>query len=159
AFSSPVVTGLSSTANLVVGESVTGTGIPAGATISAINSSTQITLSQNATPRRSRHLSVTSPRVTRLSSQTNLLARQAVTGAGIPAGTIMSAINSSTQITLSQSATTSGSSTVTFTSPVVTGLSSTANLLVGEPVTGTGIPAGATISTIDSSTQVTLSQS
>ena len=50
------VTGLTSgggssftTANLSVGESVFGIGIPAGTTISQINSSTQITLSQNAT--------------------------------------------------------------------------------------------------------------
>ena len=158
-FSSPVVTGLSSTANLLVGESVTGTGIPAGTTISAINSSSQITLSANATAGGSSTLSFSSPVVTGLSSTANLLVGESVTGTGIPAGTTISAINSSTQITLSQSATTNGSSTLSFTSPVVTGLSSTANLLVGEPVTGTGIPAGTTISAINSSTQVTLSQS
>jgi len=46
---SPVITGLSSTANLAVGMQVTGSGIPAGATIIAIQSATAITLSANAT--------------------------------------------------------------------------------------------------------------
>lgn len=49
------------------------------------------------------------------------------------------------------------SGTTTTSSAVVTALSSTASLAVGMPVTGTGIPAGATISTVDSATQVTLS--
>lgn len=43
------VTGLSSTSSLLVGMSVTGTGIPAGATIAAITSGTAITLSVAAT--------------------------------------------------------------------------------------------------------------
>jgi hypothetical protein len=43
------VTGLASTAAMQVGQSVSGSGIPAGATIQAINSGTAITLSANAT--------------------------------------------------------------------------------------------------------------
>lgn len=43
------VTGISSTANLVVGMSVTGSGIPANTFISTITSSTAITLTNNAT--------------------------------------------------------------------------------------------------------------
>jgi autotransporter-associated beta strand protein len=46
---SNIITGLSSTADLVTGLTITGTGIPAGATITAINSSSQITISANAT--------------------------------------------------------------------------------------------------------------
>lgn len=46
---SNVITGLSSTAGLVVGQSVTGTGIPAGAVITAINSGTSVTISINPT--------------------------------------------------------------------------------------------------------------
>jgi len=45
---SPVITALGSTAGMVVGGYVTGDGIPAGATIAAINSATQITMSANA---------------------------------------------------------------------------------------------------------------
>ncbi|HEY1684041.1 MAG TPA: autotransporter-associated beta strand repeat-containing protein [Tepidisphaeraceae bacterium] len=44
-----VVTGLSSTAGLVVGQAVSGTGIASGSTIKSIDSSSQITLSANAT--------------------------------------------------------------------------------------------------------------
>lgn len=44
-----VVTGVPSTAGLVVGQTVAGTGIPSGTTIKSIDSSSQITLSANAT--------------------------------------------------------------------------------------------------------------
>lgn len=45
----------------------------------------------------------------------------------------------------------------TDTSAVITDIPSTANLYAGIPVSGTGIPAGATIVTVDSGTQVTIS--
>ena len=45
----------------------------------------------------------------------------------------------------------------TFGSAVVTALSSTADMVAGMPVEGTGIPSGTTILSVDSSTQVTLS--
>ena len=45
----PVITGLTSTANMVVGYFVSGTGIQVGSTITLINSATSITLSANAT--------------------------------------------------------------------------------------------------------------
>ena len=46
--------------------------------------------------------------------------------------------------------------TVTNGSPLITGLSSTAGMLVGMSVVGQVIPAGAKIKTIDSATQVTM---
>lgn len=46
--------------------------------------------------------------------------------------------------------------TLTNTSPVVTGISSTTGLTPGMPVTGTNVGANARILTVDSSTQVTL---
>ena len=46
---SPTVTGISSTANLQAGQSITGTHIPAGTYILSVDSSTQITMSANAT--------------------------------------------------------------------------------------------------------------
>ncbi len=46
---SATVTGIGSTAGLFAGQSITGTGIPYGTTIQAIDSSTSITLSANAT--------------------------------------------------------------------------------------------------------------
>jgi Domain of unknown function (DUF5047) len=49
------------------------------------------------------------------------------------------------------------SGTLTNGSAVVTGLSTTSDLLVGMSVTGVGVPPGTTIASIDSGTQVTLS--
>jgi microcystin-dependent protein len=48
------------------------------------------------------------------------------------------------------------SGSTTSTSPIVTGISSTANLFAGMPVEGTGIPASTTRLTVDSGTQITL---
>lgn len=47
--------------------------------------------------------------------------------------------------------------TTTNGSPVVTGISSTSLLVVGMATSGSGIPAGSTILSVDSGTQVTLS--
>ncbi len=47
--------------------------------------------------------------------------------------------------------------TVTGGSAVVTGLTSTSGLVVGQPVSGTGVLGGAAIASMDSATQVTLS--
>jgi hypothetical protein len=48
--------------------------------------------------------------------------------------------------------------TLTDTSAVVTGLSDTTKLDAGSDIEGVGVPAGTTISTIDSGTQITMSQ-
>ncbi|HLW65732.1 MAG TPA: carboxypeptidase regulatory-like domain-containing protein [Gemmataceae bacterium] len=82
-----------------------------------------------------------------------LLAGQTVTGNGISAGTTIVSVDSATQVTLSSPATATSLSTgtkLTFTmvlsgtltngSNVVTGLSSTSGLFVGQSVIGTGIP-------------------
>ena len=109
--------------------------------------------------------------MTGLPSTLGLYEGEAIVGAGIPAGTSIAAINSTTSITLSQAATTDGSSSLTFVSNdtslaatldgtnVVSDLSSTVGLYDGELVTGAGIPAGTTISRITSASSVTLSQS
>lgn len=46
---------------------------------------------------------------------------------------------------------------ITVNTPTITGLSSTAGLALGQPVSGTNIPAGAYILRIDSASQITLS--
>lgn len=51
-----------------------------------------------------------------------------------------------------------GNGTTTVGSPVVTGISSTSALSPGDTITGTGIPAGATIKSVDSATQITLNE-
>jgi len=52
--------------------------------------------------------------------------------------------------------TTTLTGTTTIGSPIVTGLASTAALLVGQAVIGTGVPVGAKVLTVDSASQVTL---
>ena len=51
----------------------------------------------------------------------------------------------------------SKSGTLTTGSKTITGIASTSNLFVGEKISGTGIPAGATIASIDSATQIKIS--
>ncbi len=201
---SATVTGLSSTAGLAVGQAVTGTGITADTSILSIDSSSQVTLNQNATATGSETLtflpeliitgSLTGGLATvGMTSTTGLAVGQAVVGAGLPAGSTISQINSATTLTgtltsgqftvgvssttglvlgqfvqgtgipaaatISQisSSTTNLTGTLTKNSAVVTGLSSTSALAVGEVVTGTNIPANTTILSVDSTTQVTLS--
>ena len=58
---SAVLSGVSSTSGLAVGDNITGTGIPAGTTIVAINSSTSITLSAAASGSGSTQMTATVP--------------------------------------------------------------------------------------------------
>ncbi|MGA2705665.1 MAG: hypothetical protein ABSH35_31860 [Isosphaeraceae bacterium] len=120
------------------------------------------------------------PTVTGLSSTTGLAAGQAVTGTGIPSGTTILSVSSSTgTIMLSENATVSNSESLTATVPVVqntaiaqpisftgtltsgsasvTGISSTTGLVAGQNISGTGIPSGTMILSVNSSTAITLS--
>ena len=101
---SPVVTNLSTLSGLVVGVGVTGTGIPSGTTISAVNTSTFVgtTLTGSAL-------------VTGIPSTSGLFTGENITGTGIPAGATIASIASSTAITLSVNATATGSPTLTAT--------------------------------------------
>jgi hypothetical protein len=47
--------------------------------------------------------------------------------------------------------------TLTSGSPIVTGLAATSDLTLGQPVSGTGVPGGATVLSIDASNQIHLS--
>ena len=92
------VVGLSNTAGLVGGEAVSGTGIPAGTTISSV-----LTLPFVGT------LTDGSTAVTSITTTTGLVAGEEVIGVGIPSGTTISSINGLTSIILSAPATISGS--------------------------------------------------
>jgi hypothetical protein len=75
---------------------------------------------------------------------------QAIAGAGIPANeTVLSATNGTFDV--------STTGTYTATSPIVTGIPSTAGFQVGMTVDGVGPPIGAVILTVDSSSQITMS--
>ena len=107
-------------------------------------------------------LSLSSITVTAMTSTTNIVAGMSVSGTGIPAGTTVATIASSSSITLSQAATVAGSPTLTFNSnpTIITGMpsGSTANLSGGMTVSGTGIPYGSTILSIISLTSISITQ-
>jgi hypothetical protein len=72
-----------------------------------------------------------------------------ITGTGIPAGSVITAIVPGTSITLNQPATAAG--TVSLTAGGTTGM------VVGMGITGTGIPAGATVASITDANTFVLS--
>lgn len=76
-----------------------------------------------------------------------------VTGSGIPPGTTVTAI--SAQVTLTEAATSTGTSPATVETVILVG--GTATLGAGRPVTGSGVPAGTTVVSIDSSGTIGLS--
>ena len=125
-------------------------------------------------------LATGSATVTGLSTTTGLAAGQPVTGSGIPSGTKILSVNSSAgTLTLSATATSTGSENLTAMDPViqntaiaqpvvvtgtlasgsaaVTGIASTTGLVAGQIISGTGIPSGTTILAVDSQTKITLS--
>lgn len=152
------ITGVSSTAGLQVGQLVTGTNIPANTTISAVGTTAPyvVTMSANASAA-SATISVTgyvttgSNQVTSLSTVTGLLVGQQISGTGVPAGATITAINSNAPFSLTMSANATANSTTSVTGNVVSGsavivnVSSVTGLIVGNGISGTGIPAGATI--------------
>jgi len=108
-----------------------------------------------------------SPVVTGMLSTAGFQVGWIVTGTGIPANTTILSVDSSSQIHLSQNATAGGGQSLSFSvqssgnttksSAIITGIPSTAGLQVGFDVSGPGIPAGATIKSVDSATQIHLS--
>ena len=110
-------------------------------------------------------LTTGSPTVT-FASTTGLYAGETVSGGGIPDGTTILTVDSATSVTLSANATTTGTSDLTvifsFTGVLTYGsavvdVTSTTGLVIGESVTGSGIPGGATIQAINAGTSITLS--
>jgi hypothetical protein len=128
---STAVTNTSTTLGLLVGQSVSGAGIPSGATIVAVASGTGFTLSAAATATATSSLTFgpvgytnatnatcgttnASTAVTNTSTTLGLVIGQTVTGAGIPAGATIAAVAVGTGFTLSIAATATGSVILTF---------------------------------------------
>ena len=115
------------TSAIYAGMQIAGTGIPAGATVSSVASSTSITI--NPTP----------PTITKTG---NVLA----IGPSPVLATVVQLFPSTVTGNW-----TNASKTITSISPNTTGI------VVGMGITGTGIPAGATVASIVSSTSITIS--
>jgi hypothetical protein len=106
-----------------------------------------------------------------VTSSANMAVGMWITGTGLAEGTTVASVPTATSITLSQAVTGSGSTTVTAYraadasttgtrtagSPVLP-VTSSAGMSAGMWITGTGIPAGTTIASVGSATQITLSQ-
>ena len=137
---------------LVIGQPIAAVGIPAGAVITSLSSAA------SATP--AGVVKSGSTIIAGLLSLTGLAQGQPITGTGIPSGATIQSVNGLT-ITLSAAATATNagasltSNSTTFTANTLTGstllssLSSLNGLAVGQAVSGTGIPAGATIAAIN----------
>ena len=113
-------------------------------------------------------LTKNSPVVSNILSTAAFETGWSVTGTSIPANTNILSIDSSTQIHLSQNATSnsvgevlsfgaSSTGNTTSGSAIITGIPSTAGFGVGWDVSGNGIPDGATISSVDSGSQIHIS--
>jgi Ferritin-like domain len=160
---------------LVAGQPITGAGIPTGATITSWGTvyPYSITMSQNATATLTpiTFTGVTtsgSPTLTDVSSVTGLAAGQALTGTGIPANSVISAISSTAPYTITMvSATTGAAANATLT---VTALSTittseimsfptgvTLTCLSPVPITSGGaVLTSPTVSTVSSPAAETL---
>lgn len=140
------VTGLSSTASMKVGMEIEGTGIPGGTTIASITSATSITMSNNATASGSVPITLFYYGYGAAGGSTTFGVPddRGVFERGLDTGA--AALDTLTYAC----ANTSGS-------PTIAGLSSTAGMSVGMALSGTGVPGGATILSIDSATQITIS--
>jgi hypothetical protein len=104
-----------------------------------------------------------------LQSTSSLNPGMEVKGTGIPANTVISSVDSSSQITISQSAPSADNVILTFYLPKITGIttsgskqitgmSGTSSLGTDMIVIGANIPANSHIESIDSKTQITISQ-
>jgi len=176
--SSATTVTVASTAGLVAGMTVTGTGITGSATIVSILDATHYAISQNlgnsTAATNFTHtvaLSSTAPlsmytatsnitsgsTTVTVSSTVGMSVGLAISGTGIPAGATIASITDSTHYVLTAAATaTNASAALTVANKTVT-VASTTGLVAGMSVSGTGIPAGATIVSITDATNYVLS--
>jgi hypothetical protein len=160
---SVTITGVSSVSGIVAGAPISGTGIQPNTTVaSASGTNIVLSLAANATSLTtfSGLLTNGSSNITSVSSTSGLVVGQPITstGAGVQAGTTISAIANATTITMSNPAqattvvtTATPTGTLTNGSATISSVSSFTNVANLEPISGTGIPPGTTITAFSSS--------
>lgn len=162
---SPTITSASSTSGIILGQNIFGTGIPANTTILSATSNS-VTMSANATastPSTAKSTTFTgivtngSTSISLVSSVTGLAVGQLIAGPGIATGATITAINAGTStLTVSPKSTATSSvvptGNITQGSNILTSISGVTGVLVGQPISGTGIPSGATVSAIGTNT-------
>jgi hypothetical protein len=163
---SNTITNLSTINGLVIGQPITAvSGIPAGTTITGVNA-TSLTMSNNASATSPGStllpftgiVTNTSKNITLVSSFTGLTVGQVVGGPGIPAGSTIATLTPATNTIVMNNAATATSTipitaaNVTSGSNIVSGLGSVAGILVGQTISGTGIPGSTTVTIIGTNT-------
>jgi hypothetical protein len=142
---SSVIVTVSSTSGVFLGQTISGTGIPAGAIVISFVANTSITMNVQATANGTVTVTMgASPVITSPSSTANVFVGQTIIGTSIPAGTTVVSFVASTSITMSQVATASESGeTITMgATPFVTGVA-TSTTQTGT-TTGTFTASGTT---------------
>jgi len=160
---------VSTTTGLAIGQVITGTGIPAntvitGVTSNAITISAAATASSTVAP--TGVVTALSPIVGAVSNLAGVLVGQPITGTGIPAGTTIVSVNTVAPYSITMSANATATSLVaaatgitTAGSPILTTVSTVTGVLVGQPISGVGIPAGTTIVSVNAVAPYTLTMS
>lgn len=178
---SVTLSGSANTNNLIVGMPFSGTNIPAGTTITTIDSSSQFHLSANATGSASgAYVACTvttsngsnSVTLSSTSSTANIYVGTPFSGTNIPVGSYVTSIVSPTQFTISTAATgtASGSYVANAGAYQLTGVSfasgntnitvaDTSKLVPGMPLSGTGLATGSYIASITDATHFVASAS
>ena len=155
---SATLTNVSDTSTVLPGQPITGTGIPANTYVLSTTSNT-ISISAKATATTAK-VTLTGATVSGsnvvlgASNVGSSVVGQQVTGTGIPANTMITlATSNPNTLVLSNNATASSTVTVTGNvtsgNNVITNVSSATGVVVGLPISGAGIPAGATVAAID----------
>jgi hypothetical protein len=126
----------------IIGSVITGIGVPQSTVISAYAPAPNTTFTAITN-------SSTNPTIlTDVSSVAGLAPNQPVSGTYIPAGAFITAVGTNT-VTMSAGASNTTAQTPTgYTSSgsvTITGVSSVTGIVAGQPISGTGIPAGATV--------------
>ena len=141
------------TTGITAGMHVAGVGVPAGTTVLSIDSGTELTLSALVTLAQDTTLEFWTKIV--VADTTDITAGMLVKGAGIPSGTTVLSIDSGTELTLSAPVTLAQDTALEFWTNIV--VADTFGITAGMVVTGTGVPSGTTVLSIDSGTELTLS--
>lgn len=151
-FGSTTLTAFSSTAGLWVGQPISGTGIPVGATIVSITNSTQFVISAPAT---SAFISVSNSslsltvgnRTVTVVSTSRLRVGMPVRGTGIPAGATIASITDATRYELSAAVTAAVSGDLIYSLIMGSTYStSTSTITLTAPNTTSGLVVGMTVS-------------
>jgi hypothetical protein len=159
---------VSNTTGLAIGQIITGTSIPTNTVITGVTSNT-ITISAAATASSTvvptGVVTALSPTVKAVSNLAGVLVGQPISGTGIPAGTTITGISASPNtITMSANATitslvAAATGITTAGSPILTTVSTVTGVLVGQPISGVGIPAGTTIASVNAVAPYTITMS